>query len=227
MATIAKITIGLLTLLGFLALVIVWFEAEKEVRILCSMFQEGQTTESIERTLETGNLLNYSVDSRQITATSGYTLNSSACVIQLTDSDTVAVVTYHAKFRLEQVAGVIAAVLTFMLAFFQLLLAIGVPLGDYAWGGFQKELPASLRLGSLISFLLLPVAGLSIASAAGVSELIPLSISKIVVPLFTVVFLGSVIGNFNSVSKKERRIMIPVSVLLFATYLTMTVYLLG
>lgn len=37
------------------------------------------------------------------------------------------------------------------LTVFQILLALGLPLGRAAWGGYHETLPAVLRVGSLVS----------------------------------------------------------------------------
>jgi len=227
MKTFIKITTVLLGVLGFLIIVIYWFEAEKEVRILCSMFQKAQSVEDVRRTLDTGNLLRYTVNPNEVVVHSIYTLNSTECTVRLSDEATVTGSVYRQYIRLEGVAGGFAAVLTFGLSVFQLLLALGVPWGEWAWGGFHKKLPGSLRIWSFISFVLLIIAGFSVLSSTDFIDLIPQSISKIVVYLLTFIFLGSVVGNFNSPNAKERKTMIPLSIFLLCSYLVIVVYLLG
>lgn len=64
-----------------------WFEAEQEVRILCSMFHPGLEREHVFHTLETGSYLRYrteaGADEPAIFVDSLYTLGSSRCVIEL------------------------------------------------------------------------------------------------------------------------------------------------
>lgn len=221
---------GVIIILGFLiytAGVFYWFEAEKEVRILCSMFQEGQSAASVQQTLDTGNLLSYSVNSDAIAVNSMCTLNTSECIVSLSNSETVTSSVYNQYFRLEKAAGIIAASLTFLLAGFQLLLALGVPWGEFAWGGFYKKLPKSLRIGSFVSFVLLIVGVLSVLSATDLINLMSKTLYVVIVPLLTLLFLGSVAGNFNSSSKKEKMVMIPVSIILFCTCLIVSVYIFG
>jgi len=227
MKTFLKITTVLLAVLGFLIVVIYWFEAEKEVRILCSMFQKGQSVEDVHRTLDTGNLLSYTKNPDEIVVHSIYTLNSTECTVRLSNKAMVTESMYWQYIRLERTAGRFAAVLTFGLSVFHLLLALGVPWGEWAWGGFHNKLPKSLRIGSFISFVLLVIAGFSVLSSTDFIDLIPHSISRIIVSLLTLIFLASVAGNFNSKNAKERKMMIPLSIFLFCNYLIVGVYLLG
>lgn len=115
--------------------------------------------------------------------------------------------------------GYLAACLTFGLALFQLMLALGMPKGDYVWGGFYEgKLPVSLRFGSLASFFLLLFGGLSVLSLTGISPIIPLRMSEILTGVLTIILMLSVLGNFNSQSEKERRVMIPLSIVMFGCY---------
>ncbi|WP_350213874.1 hypothetical protein [Gracilimonas sp.] len=204
-----------------------WFEAEKEVRVLCSIFAEGKSVEMVRKTLDTGNLLNYSDKDKGITVNSIYTLNSAECTISLSESTAVIESVYRQSFRLEIAAGIVAAVTTFLLAGFQLLLSFGLPWGEFAWGGFHKELPKSLRMGSFVSFVLLTVGGFSVLSSIGFMELISSLGNRIIIPLLTLLFMGSVAGNFNSKSEKEKMIMIPVSIILFCTYIIVCINVFG
>ncbi len=67
-------------------LVFCWFEAEKEIRILCSMFHAGLEREHVVHTLETGEHLWYrsegDVEDPPILVDSFYNLRSSRCVIE-------------------------------------------------------------------------------------------------------------------------------------------------
>ena len=120
---------------------------------------------------------------------------------------------------MEMFTGYLAVCLTIGLALFQLMLAFGMPWGDYVWGGFHEgKLPASLRFGSCASFILLVFGGLSVPTLTGISSIIPPIISEILVGLLTIILLLSVLGNFNSQSEKERRVMIPLSILMFGCY---------
>ena len=126
MKTFIKIITVLLAVLGFLIIVIYWFEAEKEVRILCSMLQKGQSVEEVQRTLDTGNLLRYTVNPNEVVVHSIYTLNSTECTVRLSDETTVTESVYRQYIRLEGVAGGLAAVPYFW--------AVCISAAARAWG---------------------------------------------------------------------------------------------
>ena len=51
---------------------------------------------------------------------------------------------------------------------FQLLLAAGLPLGRYAWGGAHQVLPRSLRIGSVVATFIYLLSAMIILEAASV-----------------------------------------------------------
>lgn len=55
MRTDFKYRIWTLLLITFIGSVFIWFEAEKEIRILCGMFSEGQESEYVIKTLVNQN----------------------------------------------------------------------------------------------------------------------------------------------------------------------------
>lgn len=79
-------------------LTVAWIEAEKEIRILCTMIDPGNDLASAVRTLDTGTFLRYGIEgagSEQIlTVTSSYNAGRTRCVVRLADS-TVVASTYH------------------------------------------------------------------------------------------------------------------------------------
>ena len=54
-------------------------------------------------------------------------------------------------------AALALTVLLALLAVFQLALALGAPLGHFAWGGAHRVLPRRLRIGSLVSIVIYAV----------------------------------------------------------------------
>jgi hypothetical protein len=80
-----KLALAALGLLVVVWLVFSWFEAGKEISILCSEFHSGMEREHVVHTLETGDYLRYrheaGVDS-PIVVDSLYNLRSSRCVIE-------------------------------------------------------------------------------------------------------------------------------------------------
>lgn len=207
----------------FITGVVYWFEAEKEVRILCGLFDQGKPSEEVVRTLETGNLLMYSSDPKMIYVDSFYTLTTSSCTVSLDGDSTVINAVYDQTFQLEKAAAWVGVTLTFLLFCFQCLLAAGLPLGEYVWGGFHKELPVALRVGIFISAVALILASFGILSATKIIEVLPLEFSAYLVLAFTLLFTLSIIGNLNSKSQKEKRIMTPVAIILFCSYFVVTV----
>jgi hypothetical protein len=115
-----------------------------------------------------------------------------------------------------------AAILTCLvlgaLTIFQGLLALGAPLGRFAWGGQHRVLPLSLRVGSLVSIVIYALIAAVVLTRADVVS--PSHISEGVVRLATWVvvayfFLG--IGmNLASRSRPERVLMSPIAALLCA-----------
>lgn len=89
---------------------------------------------------------------------------------------------------------------------FQLLLAAGLPMGHYAWGGAHRVLPASLRIGSVVATLIYILAALVILEAAGLTDLIASAeLPRNAVWVLAAFFGLGVVMNAISRSTKERR----------------------
>ena len=123
------------------------------------------------------------------------------------------------------IAAVVGMVLLCGLAVFQVLLALGKPLGKMAWGGRQRVLPSKLRLASALAVPILLWAAYVLAARAGV---MPLFLPRGWIYGFTWFFAGyfglNVLANFVSRSPREKWIMGPVSIIISATFL-LTVFL--
>ena len=69
-----------------------WFEADKEIRVLCSMFHPGQSMDAVVETLDTGEYLRYrsrgSASEQYMYVDSVYNLGTSNCTIGMS-GDTV------------------------------------------------------------------------------------------------------------------------------------------
>ena len=67
-----------------------WVEADKEVRILCSYFRVGDDIESVFKTLDTGEYLQYDIEGndseRAIRVDSYYNFRTSNCTIAISDN---------------------------------------------------------------------------------------------------------------------------------------------
>lgn len=115
-----------------------------------------------------------------------------------------------------QIATWIAAVGFFGLICFQLLLAIGLPLGQAAWGGKYRILPIRLRIASLLAAIITALALVIIMEKA---EVFALFNNQTVVTCLTWIFTGyfglNIFMNLLSKSRLEKRIMTPVATVLF------------
>lgn len=101
------------------------------------------------------------------------------------------------------------------LVLFQITLALGAPLGKYAWGGQHIILPRKLRISSLSSVVIYLFFTIIILDRAGILELIN---NQFFVDIATWVLVGyfwlGVLMNAVSRSKPERNLMTPIALLL-------------
>ena len=123
-----------------------------------------------------------------------------------------------------QIVAVAATTGFFGMMCFQLLLALGFPLGQVAWGGRYTKLHPRLRIASLFSAVIFVFASLIILEKA---EVFLVFNSPTVVTygvwIFTA-FLGlNTISNFMSRSKLEKRIMTPMTLTLGLLCLTVAI----
>lgn len=116
---------------------------------------------------------------------------------------------------LTQIAASVATAGFAGLAGFQLLLALGAPLGHFAWGGFHERLPAPLRLGSLLAVVLLSFGAVCVLEQAGLICVVrhPTGVRAAVWGL-TGLFGLSTVGNLASRSTSERRVGTPIALVL-------------
>lgn len=107
-------------------------------------------------------------------------------------------------------SAVVMCLLLGVLAIFQVLLAFGVPLGRFAWGGQHRVLPMALRMGSVTSIAIYAMVAAVIAARA---DLISLNVSDSVIEVTTWVATGyfslGTLLNLASRSKPERMVMTP------------------
>lgn len=111
-------------------------------------------------------------------------------------------------------AAIALVVILSLLAVFQLALALGAPLGRFAWGGQHRVLPGRLRIGSLVSILIYGIIAVLALDRVGLVDVVPDAVSTVGM---WVVFAYFVIGiplNAISRSKPERYVMTPVVTIL-------------
>lgn len=116
--------------------------------------------------------------------------------------------------------AVTATILLIGLSFFQLILALGAPLGNYAWGGAHTKLPTKLRVASLFSIVIYGSFAVLLLAKAGLIET-PLDTQLIETAIWAVtVYLSIGIPmNLLSRSKKERYTMTPLVSILVLLFL--------
>ena len=113
-------------------------------------------------------------------------------------------------------AAIIFTVLMAGLAVFQLALALGAPLGHFAWGGQHRVLPRGLRIGSLVAIALYALFSAIVLMRAGLLPAWPNAGWVGPAAWAIVAYMGlGVVVNAISRSLPERLTMTPlVSVLL-------------
>jgi len=101
-------------------------------------------------------------------------------------------------------------------ALFQLALVLGAPLGEYAFGGQHRgRLPIGYRIGSAISAAVyLGIAGHYLAQIGIFNRLLPNSLNSLVNWGIVGLTVLSLILNSISRSKLERKLWVPVILLL-------------
>ena len=218
--------------------VVLWTEAEKEVRILCSMLPPGTSEAEVIRVLNTGNLLRYGPEEgrvgsepdstpipfrprtgeqgggRALSVTSPWALGTLKCRLTL-EEGAVAGNDYHASFRLGTVSAWVASTGFLLLLVFQLSLALGAPLGHLAWGGRHRILPPPLRVASVLSAGLLALGIPAVLQKGGIVALLPWpEVAETLPWVLALVFLLSLLGNSLSESPWERRLGMTLALML-------------
>lgn len=110
-------------------------------------------------------------------------------------------------------ALVAALVLLAALAVLQMLVASGMPLGHFVWGGQNRILPAGLRVGSVISVAIYIGMAMLLLSRGGVIPGDNTFVRVAVWVLFAFFVLATVM-NAISRSRPERFTMTPISIVL-------------
>lgn len=115
------------------------------------------------------------------------------------------------------IAAIIFCVLLAALSIFQLALALGAPLGRFAWGGAHERLPTGFRIGSVIAILTYAVFAVLALDRAGLTRLLPDPAIANIGIWVIVAYLGlGIVMNAISRSKPERYTMTPLVLVLFS-----------
>ena len=101
------------------------------------------------------------------------------------------------------------------LALFQGSLALGAPLGRFAWGGQHRVLPTSLRISSVVSIVIYALVAAVVLARISTSSLgVPAGIIAVAIWVVAGYFLLGIGMNLASKSKAERSVMPAVSAVL-------------
>ena len=106
------------------------------------------------------------------------------------------------------------AVILTALAIFQLALALGAPLGRFAWGGQHRVLPARLRVGSAVAIAIYALIVVIALDRIGAIDVFPDLFAMIAMWIVFAYFALGIVLNAASRSKSERVVMVPVTIVL-------------
>lgn len=111
-------------------------------------------------------------------------------------------------------AAIALTVLLAALTVFQLALALGAPIGHFAWGGAHRVLPAKLRVGSLLSIAIYALIVVLALDRAGAVDVVPEPVSTVGIWIVFGYFVLGIPLNAISRSRPERFTMTPVVIVL-------------
>jgi hypothetical protein len=106
------------------------------------------------------------------------------------------------------------SVILLALAIFQLALALGAPLGRFAWGGQHRVLPVRLRIGSAIAIVIYAVIVVIAFDRVGAIDVLPDVFAVVAMWVVFAYFALGIVMNAVSRSKPERYVMVPVTIVL-------------
>ena len=118
------------------------------------------------------------------------------------------------------IAALIFSMLIVIIVLFQIGLAMGMPWGEYAMGGyFPGRFPWTLRLLAIFQGLLLIIFAIIVLDKAALFRFGFFSIPSIAIWFVAAFSILTAILNFITKSKKERKVWFPISILLLITSL--------
>ncbi len=116
---------------------------------------------------------------------------------------------------LDVILAIGVSILFVIISIFQLFLALGFPLGDYAMGGFYRVLPLPMRVVSVANALILLVMAVTFLTYTNVLTGFAFLPVHLLAWLFTLFLAINTLANFASKSAKEKKVMTPLSGLAF------------
>ena len=119
-----------------------------------------------------------------------------------------------AELKQESTYSIIGAVLFGIIAIMTVLVACGLPLGEYTMGGQHKILPKKFRLAAVVSVAIQIFAMIIILQAGGFIPLwLSFKVTKYICFFFAAYLSLNTIMNMISKSKKEKYVMTPLSLI--------------
>ena len=110
--------------------------------------------------------------------------------------------------------AILGAVIFGVIATMTILVACGLPLGEFTMGGQHKILPKNLRVAAVISVAIQIFAMIIILQAGGFIPLwFSLKVTKYICFFFAAYLSLNTIMNMISKSRKERFVMTPLSLI--------------
>lgn len=113
-------------------------------------------------------------------------------------------------------SAVVLTALLAALACFQLALALGAPLGRFAWGGQHRVLPTRMRVGSVAAIVTYAAIAVLALDRAGTVDVLPERFSTVGMWVVLAYFVLGIAVNAASRSLPERLVMVPVTLVLSA-----------
>lgn len=108
--------------------------------------------------------------------------------------------------------SIIGAVLFLVIVIMTVLVACGLPLGEFTMGGQHKDLPKQFRIMAVISLFIQLFAVVIVLQAGGFIPLwFSLKVTKYICFAFAAYLSLNTLMNLFSKSKKERYVMTPLS----------------
>ncbi|MGL4570520.1 MAG: hypothetical protein ACRCVJ_05615 [Clostridium sp.] len=110
--------------------------------------------------------------------------------------------------------SIVGAILFFAVAVMSVMVAWGLPYGEFTMGGQYKILPKKYRVMAIVSVVIQLFAIMIVLQAGGFIQLwFSIKVTKYICLFFAVYLSLNTIMNLISKSKKERYVMTPLSLI--------------
>ena len=111
--------------------------------------------------------------------------------------------------------SIVGAILFFAVAVMSVMVAWGLPYGEFTMGGQYKILPKKYRVMAIVSVVIQLFAIMIVLQAGGFIQLwFSIKVTKYICLFFAVYLSLNTIMNLISKSKKERYVMTPLSLII-------------